>query len=234
MWHWGGDEPSFVVAKVNSPAQRRGRSHLVVRVVLFLAVCRAIAFGQKIEITAFGGGQLNGGLDLSNSIFQRIEVHNGLTYGLAAGYLLGKRYGLEFNWAYNKADAFGQFGGGVPGRKLFIIDSNQYFGNFHIHLSGPEKRLRPFLLFGLGATNLSPAVRGVDSATRFAFALGGGAKYNLSRRFAVRAQAKWSPTYITSTSDGYWCDAAFGGCWVVGNSHYLHEFDGTVGLTLRF
>jgi opacity protein-like surface antigen len=194
----------------------------------------SVASAQRVEITAFGGGQLNGGLDLSNPLFHRIEVHNGAAYGLAAGYALGDRYSLEFNWAYNKADAVGQPSAGGSDVKLFILDTNQYFGNFLVHLANREKRVRPFFLFGLGATNLSPAVTGINSATRFAFALGGGAKYNFSRRFGLRFQAKWSPTYITSTSDGYWCDALFGGCWAVSNSHYLHELDGTVGLTLRF
>ena len=50
----------------------------------------------------------------------------------------------------------------------------------------------------------------------------------------LRGQAKWSPTYITTSDAGYWCDPFWGGCWVVGNDHYLHEFDVSGGIILRF
>jgi hypothetical protein len=50
----------------------------------------------------------------------------------------------------------------------------------------------------------------------------------------LRGQIKYSPTYITTTNGGYWCDPIWGGCWQVGNNHYLNEFDVTGGLTVRF
>ena len=202
--------------------------------VIWLMLLATTVFGQNFEITAFVGGQINGGLDLSTSVFQRIEVRNGTNYGLSGGYLFGDRASAEFAWTYNKADTVAQPQGGGSAVKIFNLDTNQYFGNFLFHLANRDTRLRPFLLIGAGATNLHPAVTGLNGATRFAFAVGGGAKYNFSRHFGLRLQAKWSPTYITTTSNGYWCDPLWGGCWVVGNSHFLHEFDATAGLTLRF
>ena len=87
---------------------------------------------------------------------------------------------------------------------------------------------------GLGATNLHAASSDVGSITRFAWTLGGGAKYNFSQRLGARLQAKWSPMYIATTIEGFWCDPFWGGCWVVGNSHFLNEFDVSAGLPLRF
>ena len=107
-------------------------------------------------------------------------------------------------------------------------------GNFVFHFAERESKMRPFAFFGVGASDLSPDRSGVNGATRFAFSLGGGAKYNFSKHLGFRGQAKWSPTYITTTDGGYWCDPFWGGCWVVGNDHYLHEFDVTGGITLRF
>ena len=204
----------------------------------WLAVCVilgvATALGQNIELTGSIGRQWNGGLDLSTTSFHRIEVKNGLAYGLSVGYLLGDRNGVEFMWSYNKADAVGQPVGGGAERKLFTLDSNQYIGNFLFHFAGREKPVRPFLLIGAGATTLHPARAGVDSTTRMVGDLGGGVKYNLSRRLGLRLQAKWSPAYIATTKAGYWCDPFWGGCWAVGNDHFLNEFDATAGLTLRF
>lgn len=209
----------------------RTRAMWAVICVTFVA---AMAVAQKFEVTAFIGGQSNGGIDLSTTLFRRIDVQNGKTRGLSAGYLLGDRYGVEFMWAYNNADTLAQPRGTGSDIRVFTLDTNQYFGNFQYHFAGREKSLRPFLLVGGGATNLSPARQGVTSTTRFAFDVGGGVKYNFTRRFGLRLQAKWSPVYITTTNAGYWCDPFWGGCWAVGDNHYLNEFDATAGLTLRF
>jgi len=119
-------------------------------------------------------------------------------------------------------------------KMTFKLKQDQYMGNFLFHLTDRESKLRPFGFFGLGASDLSPDRSGVSGVTRFAFALGAGAKYNVSKHLGFRGQAKWSPTYLTTTDAGYWCDPFWGGCWVVGNNHYLHEFDFTGGITLRF
>lgn len=148
----------------------RTRAMWAVICVTFVA---AMAVAQKFEVTAFIGGQSNGGIDLSTTLFRRIDVQNGKTRGLSAGYLLGDRYGVEFMWAYNNADTLAQPRGTGSDIRVFTLDTNQYFGNFQYHFAGREKSLRPFLLVGGGATNLSPARQGVTSATRFAFDVGG-------------------------------------------------------------
>jgi opacity protein-like surface antigen len=191
------------------------------------------AVAQNFEITPQVGGQINGGYDLSTSLFNRLEVANGVNYGITAGYLIGEHYGIEFQWNRNSADTRGQFAG-ISSVKLFSLDQNQYMGNFLFHFTPKEAKIRPFLFFGVGANSLDTNVSGVSGSTRFVYALGGGAKYNLSKHFGLRGQVRWAPTYLTTTNGGYWCDPVWGGCWAVGNSHYLHEFDVGGGITLRF
>jgi opacity protein-like surface antigen len=209
-----------------------------VKTILLATICFLLmvptAFAQNIEITGHVGGQLNGGLDLSTSLFRRIEVGNSTNYGLTAGYLLGDHYGVEFQWNHTKADTVAQPVGGGSDIKVFNLNQDQYMGNFLFHFADRESKLRPFAFFGVGASDLSPDRSGVSGTTRFAFSLGGGAKYNISKHFGLRGQFKWSPTYITTTDGGYWCDPFWGGCWVVGDDHYLHEFDVTGGITFRF
>ena len=206
-------------------------SFLSISASFFFLTC---AFGQNLEIGANVGGQFNGGLDLSTTVFHRIEVANGLNYGLTVGYLLGEHYGLEFQWNKNQAETRAQPIGGGQSIKVFNLNQNQYMANFVLHLTDREAPLRPFVFFGLGANSLDPDRSSVNSATRFAFSLGAGAKYDISKHFGLRTQLKWSPTYITTTNGGVWCDPFWGGCWNVGNSHYLHEFDITAGFTVRF
>ena len=203
--------------------------------IVWIPMLAAIASAQNGEISAFIGRQANGGLDLSTTTFQRIEVHNGVNYGLSAGYLTSEHTSVEFLWNYNKADTLGERRTGGESQTVFTLDTNQYLGNFLYHFSPREAKTRPFVLVGVGATNLHAAMNDVKSITRLAWTAGGGVKYNLTPRLGVRFQAKWSPTYITTTSNGgFWCDPFWGGCWVVGNSHFLNEFDATAGLTLRF
>lgn len=208
---------------------------LLVALAGLLFLTPAFAFAQNFEITPHVGGQINGGLDLSTTLFHRIEVGNGVNYGITAGYLFGEHYGIEFQWNHNSAETTAQpINGGLSSVKVFDLHQNQYMGNFVLHLTPHEAKMRPFVLLGLGASSLSPDRSGVNGATRFAFAFGGGAKYNVSKHFGLRGQLKYSPTYITTTDGGYWCDPFWGGCWVVGNDHYLHEFDISGGITLRF
>lgn len=195
----------------------------------------AFAFGQNVEITGYGGAQLNGGTNLSTPLFNRIDVANSANYGAILGYLVGEHYGVEFQWNRNQADTMANPTLGGPAIKIATMNSNQYMGNFLFHFSPREAKFRPFAFFGLGANNLSLSRPGVNSTTKFAWALGGGAKYNMGKHFGLRGQIRWVPTYLTTTSNGgYWCDPFWGGCWVLGNSHYLNEFDITGGITFRF
>ena len=199
-----------------------------------ILVLLASAVAQNFEITGQVGGQINGGFNLSTSLFHRIEVANALNYGITAGYLLGEHSGIEFQWNKMGADTRAQPIGGGPSVKVFSLGQNQYMANFLFHFTDREAATRPFAFFGLGASSLDPDRSGVQGTTRFAFSVGAGIKHNLSKHLGLRGQVKYSPTYLTTTNGGYWCDPFWGGCWVVGNNHYLHEFDITGGMTVRF
>jgi len=114
-------------------------SALLCGIVLLLS--RASA--QNFELTGHIGGQFNGGLDLSTSLFDRIEVGNSMNYGLTAGYLLGEHAGIEFQWNHTQADTVAQFVGGGPDVNVFKLNQNQYMGNFLFHFAEREAKLRP-------------------------------------------------------------------------------------------
>ena len=54
-----------------------------------------------------------------------------------------------------------------------------------------------------------------------------------SRTAGLRLQARWTPTYIKSDSEGCWCDP-YWGCYVVGDAQYSNQYELTAGLTIRF
>jgi opacity protein-like surface antigen len=212
------------------------KTNLLLAAIAWIVVVAApTAWAQRgIEVTPFIGGQFNSGLDLSTGLYDRIDVQNGLNFGVSAGYSVGKYTAVEFMWNHNHADTLAQPISGGADQKLFGLNTNQYLGDLLVHFKDSESRLQPFVLLGAGVTNLAPDRSQVSSITRFAWVFGGGVKYNFSKHLAVRFQAKWSPTYINATTEGVWCNPFWAGCWAKGDSVFLHEIDGTVGLTLRF
>src|SRR3981189_352535 len=71
------------------------KTNLLWAAIVWTAVAAPTAWAQSgIEITPFVGGQFNGGLDLSTTLFRNIDVQNGMNYGFSAGYLIGKRGGV--------------------------------------------------------------------------------------------------------------------------------------------
>lgn len=209
------------------------RRNLLLAMVCFMVA--PPAWSQKgIEITPFVGWQINSGLDISTPVFNRIEVQNGLSYGISGVYLFGGYTGVEFMWNHNQANTVAQFIGGGTAPKVFQLHTNQYLGDFLVHFTKRESRFRPFLLIGLGVSNLAPGRSDAGSITRFAWAFGGGAKYNFTNHLGVRLQMKTSPTYLSSGGHSFWCDPVWGGCWTIGENNFLQELDFSAGITLRF
>ena len=133
------------------------KTNLLWAVIAWTVVAAPAACAQRgIEVTPFIGGQINGGLDLSTPLYNRLNVQNGLNYGVNAGYLIGKYGGVEFMWSHNQADTLAQPIAGGPDLKVFGLNTNQFLGDYILHFKDRESRLRPFVLFGAGATNLTP------------------------------------------------------------------------------
>ena len=58
------------------------------------------------------------------------------------------------------------------------------------------------------------------------------AKFYFSDHLGIRVQGLWIPTYINSSSSGYYC--GFYGCWSSSNSHYLYQWEFSAGLVIKF
>jgi hypothetical protein len=63
--------------------------------------------------------------------------------------------------------------------------------------------------------------------------LGAGAKFYGASNFGARVGVRWTPTYIKSDANGYWCDP-YWGCYLTGNAQYSNQFEFNGGITLRF
>jgi len=207
--------------------------YLVVTAVL---LCTGSALGQgRFEVQPFVGYKFGGTAPVSSDAVEpmninKIQFKAGVAYGLTVGADVAENFGLEFLWNRQDTQAVGKLKGGEEYPERIDANLDQFHGNFLIYVADRESSLRPYFLFGLGATRAS----GADSSiTKFSFGLGGGLKYFFSDNMGVRLQMRYTPTYLYSTAGGVWCDW-WGFCWVVPNDKFLNQGDVTAGWTFRF
>jgi opacity protein-like surface antigen len=202
-------------------------SHTAIRITRFaititlLALCSfSISAQTRFELQPFVGYKFGGGTDVGPNALglNRINIDSSIAYGVTATFNPSEHTGVEFLWNRQPTNASGSLlGGGTYPIKIGTT-LDQFHGNFLYSFAGHESRVEPFVLFGLGATDMHGAG---SSTTKFSWAVGGGVKYFVSRHIGLRLQAR------------VWCNW-WGYCWVIPNDHFLNQGDVTGGVILRF
>jgi opacity protein-like surface antigen len=220
------------------------------RVLMLFTIFATIALPSRISaqqprVEASIGAGFGGSNGISSTATPRLgQVYDTLTpvsgasIHLTVGYFITEHSEVEFLWAHqnSRLDAEGS------GQKLQVsqLSLYNYMGNFVYNWGANDAKVRPYAFAGVGATqfsfgtNLLQGSSGdIPNDTRFSSDAGGGVKINLSPNLGASAGIRWTPTYITSTNAGIWCDP-FYGCWPLANAHYVNQFDTSFAVTLRF
>jgi opacity protein-like surface antigen len=170
------------------------------------------------------------------SPIDRLRVNSGLSYGAFIDYTILQDLQLEFMWTRNPT-TYSQHNF-VTGLYTEAFDSNinQYqFGVLYpFRGSGyyrEEKKFVPFVAGGLGFTHESNSNGNADR-TAFAFNLGGGAKYYLSKNFGLRGDIRYMPTYANSTPN-FACNI-FGDCFGYRSRNFENRVNFSGGIIFRF
>jgi len=208
----------------------------ILRVSSLLVVVAAGLFAQRFEITPTFGYKFGGTVPVFRDRPEspgpkvtEIKFKSSAAYGVNVAYNFTEHFALEFMWNRQPTRAEAKAGGGgLVGSADADID--QYFGSVVYNFGDIDSRMRPFLLFGGGATR---AAAGDGSQTKGSFHLGGGLKMFLSENMGVRLQMRWTPTYLYSTPGGVWCDW-WGFCWGITNDHFMNQGEASVGWIFRF
>jgi hypothetical protein len=111
-----------------------------------------------------------------------------------------------------------------------------YHGYLAYNFGESDASVRPYVLGGLGATQyggLDTAVGTTSGETQFSTTWAAGLKIFPGRNFGIRLEGRWTPTYIKSDPEGYWCDP-YWGCYTVADAEYSNQFELSGGITLRF
>jgi opacity protein-like surface antigen len=210
-----------------------------------VAVAAAPAYAQDKRVEAsvllgwtFADGVEGQSIVTPSGIFDRIDPKDSFKWGLGLGFLVtpNAEVGFLFGQQMTTLQA-----GGTSTVDIGDSSINTYHGYFGYNFGESDAAVRPYVLFGLGATNYS----GVDftrangqqgtigAETQFSTTWGAGVKFFPSPSVGARFGLHWTPTYIKSDAAGYWCDP-YWGCYLVGDAQYSNQWDLGGGITFRF
>ena len=210
---------------------------------LMAAIAAPAAAQNRFEISFTGGYSTSEGITGDTIVvpgsgsFNEIAVKSGGSFGLSFGYVLESGGEVGFMWGRQMSSL------GVEGTSSVEIgDMNidHYHGYFAYNFL-PDSNVKPYLLIGFGATDYgsvdfnTPNRTGtVSGPVRFSTTWGAGVKaFMADGAFGVRGGVRWTPTYITSEAEGWWCDPWWG-CYLVGDSKYSNQFEFSGGIVFRF
>jgi len=191
---------------------------------------------QRFEVTPFVGYETSGSYPVSvfsseNVPINRLRVNDALAYGTFVDVGLTENSQFDFMWNRNNSsyDAHNILTNSYFHAYDSDIDQFQ-FGALYMFRSS-EVKLRPYIVGGLGFTHDSNS-NGTPNRTEFSWSIGGGVKYYASRHIGFRADARYLPTYGSSSNATY-CDPFFG-CYNTKVSNYLNRGSFVGGLIIRF
>jgi len=199
--------------------------------LLFLSAGSLKAQEHKFEVTPFAGYETSGSYPIQTSFtVDRLRADGNVSFGTFLDYSLTPYFEPEFLWVHNPS-SFSQrdaFTGIYTKAFNSQIDQFQFGGN--LVLRGAETKLRPYFGGGIGFTHDTNS-GGNPNRTAFAYSFGGGAKYYATKHLGFRFDARYMPTY-GSSSPGLICDS-FGFCYTGRVHNYLNRGNFSLGIILR-
>jgi hypothetical protein len=213
-------------------------------IAVLFAAAPASAQSPRVEVGAFGGWTFSDGvsgdpiLALDGNIYDRADTTDSFHWGLNVGGFVSDNIAVGFLFSQQLSTIEAS---GTNTKKIGDMTVATYHGYVEYNAGDSDATVRPYLLFGLGATNygslsfttLAGQPRDFGGDTQFSGTIGAGVKVYPSPKAGIRVGARWTPTYIKSDSEGWWCDP-YWGCYVVGNAQYSNQFELNAGVTFRF
>jgi len=187
-------------------------------VAVALTVASGEARAEGWEVAPFVGFRFGGSVEEINSARQ-LDFDGAPAWGVSFGRAIGHEARVEGIWSH-QSTSIGEFDLGVD------ID--------YLHVAGVydpqrDKKIAGFVLASAGVAILAPEFDG-DSATRFSASVGGGGKFALNERLAIRLDARvWA--VFTSSSAAVFCS---GGCIFAFSSSAILQLETTAGLVIGF
>ncbi len=171
-------------------------------------------------------------------IYDAVDVKDSASWGFDVGFNATDNIQVGFLFGQQLSTLAVE---GTATQELGDLTINTYHPYVAYNAGAPDAPVRPYLMIGFGATNYGNVdfVRGngvaasTGSETQFSTTWGAGVKFFGSGNVGGRVGLQWTPTYIKTDSEGWWCDP-YWGCYVVGDAQYSNQFQFQGGITFRF
>ena len=196
--------------------------------LLFCAIAAVLyadaAHAQSWEISALAGYAPAVGLERQSRDVDDASIGGGFMFSIHGARFLTANWGIEasFTQAFSSYDLTM----GEETASLFSIDIAHLHGDVVYEFGTADRRLRPFVFGGAGATFFS--ARDLSGETKTSVSVGGGAKLFLSPNVGVRAQLRYLPIWLGDDEASDFCDP-FGFC-----QSTLRRFEFAAGVSFRF
>ena len=168
------------------------------------------------------------------NFYNRIDPKDSIKWGLNFGYLATEQaeVGFQFSQQTSKLTV-----GGTNTRDVGDMNILNYHGYVAYNFGEADTKVRPDVLIGAGATHFPsvpiPSTQfQTPSNTKFSTTWGTGVKFFTSPKFGIKVGAQWTPVYLKSDANGWWCDPWFG-CYVVGDAQYSNQLDILGGVSVQ-
>jgi hypothetical protein len=219
------------------------RSLFTAAALVALSAVSASAQGRA-EVSVFAGYTFSDGvtgqgiLAGDGNVYNAIDLKDSGLWGFMIGVNASDNVEVGFMFGQQMTTLAVE---GTATRDVGDTNVNTYHGYVSYNFGEADATVRPYLLFGGGATSYGGVsftrangqTAEIGSETQFSGTLGAGVKAFTTPNFGVRFGMLWTPTYIKSDPGGWWCDP-YWGCYVVGDAQYSNQFTLNGGVVFRF
>jgi OprF membrane domain len=212
--------------------------------VLAVLVSAGPAAAQRVEVSGLFGWTLSDGVEGDavlagdGNMYDTVDLKDSASWGLAFGF--NTTDNMEVGFLFGQQLSSIEISGTAT-RDLGDLKINTYHPYVAFNGGSPGSRVRPYFLIGFGATNYSNIeftrangeAAETGSETQFSTTWGAGVKVFGGSNVGFRAGIHWTPTYIKSNAEGWWCDP-YWGCYTVSKAKYANQLQFNGGVVIRF
>lgn len=210
-----------------------------------IAAPQAWAQERRVEVCGTGGWTLSDGVSgtaaTALGTFDAVDPKDAFSWGARVGLFVAPS--VEVGFLFNQQATELEFRGSSATVEAGDMTTRTYHGFLAYNFGSAEATITPYLLVGLGATQYGgfsahvvdapgAAPPDITGNTKFSMTSGAGVKVGGPRvRYLV--EMRFTPTFIRSETDGWWCDP-YWGCYVVEEPQYAIQFEMAGGVAFRF
>jgi len=190
----------------------------------------------RVELTPFGSYQWGGslGTDAFATIpAGKIQEEDSFSWGAILSFSATGTSAVELTYIRQDTDL--SFDPTVGNSRQLGGFANNYIqiGGRNDFPMGGEGNIRPFISASIGMNVLDPKAGQLGSSTRWAWTLGGGARFvPEGQKIGFRFDARWMVTPVPSGTYGGWCD--YWGCYAVEGTSWVGQGQLGFGLIWAF